>query len=97
MFEIGGMELLIILLVALLVLGPARLPGVAVKLASGYKRLKAASIAFQRALLTEVALDEEQQKQEKEQCKQEKEQARQENLNAANESSTAKEKLTDKS
>lgn len=58
MFEIGGLELLVILLVALLVLGPSRLPDVAVKLAQGFKKLKAASLAFQRTLMTEVAFQE---------------------------------------
>lgn len=58
MFEIGGLEILIILLVALLVLGPEKLPGIAVRLAQAVKSLKAASTAFQRAIMTEVAFSE---------------------------------------
>jgi len=58
MFGIGGAELLIILIVALLVLGPEKLPGLARSLGKGMGELRRISTDFQRALNVETALDE---------------------------------------
>ena len=65
MFEIGGLELLLIALVALVVLGPNKLPDTALSLARAYNKLKKNAIAFQRSLFTQIALKEEQEKQNK--------------------------------
>ena len=59
MFEIGGLEILVIAIVALLVLGPDKLPHAAVKTARLFTRLKRAWIEIQRQLFTEIALEEE--------------------------------------
>ena len=58
MFGIGGAELLIILVVALLVLGPEKLPGLARTLGKAMGDLRRMSTDFQRTLNAEAALDE---------------------------------------
>jgi sec-independent protein translocase protein TatB len=57
MFGIGGSELLIILIVALLVLGPEKLPGLARTLGKAMGELRRTSADFQRALNLEAAMD----------------------------------------
>lgn len=58
MFGIGGAELLIILVVALLVLGPEKLPGLARTLGKTMGELRRISTDFQRTLNVEAALNE---------------------------------------
>ena len=58
MFGIGGAELLIILVVALLVLGPEKLPGLARTLGRAMGEFRRMSTDFQRTLNVEAALDE---------------------------------------
>ena len=62
MFEIGGLELLIIVLVALVVLGPDKLPDATLSLARAFNKIKKNITLLQRALFTEIALKEEQEK-----------------------------------
>ena len=62
MFEIGGLELLIIVLVALVVLGPNKLPDATLSLARTFNKIKKNITLFQRTLFTEIALKEEQEK-----------------------------------
>jgi sec-independent protein translocase protein TatB len=58
MFGIGSAELLIILLVALLVLGPEKLPSLARTLGKAMGEFRRMSTDFQRTLNAEAALDE---------------------------------------
>ncbi|MFI3272716.1 MAG: Sec-independent protein translocase protein TatB [Pseudomonadota bacterium] len=58
MFGIGSTELLVILLVALVVLGPKSLPKMARTLGKAMGEFRRVSTDFQRTLNTEVALDE---------------------------------------
>ena len=67
MFEIGGLELLIIVLVALVVLGPNKLPDATLSLARTFNKIKKNITLFQRTLFTEIALKEEQEKEDKHQ------------------------------
>ena len=67
MFEIGGLELLIIVLVALVVLGPDKLPDATLSLARAFNKIKKNITLLQRALFTEIALKEEQEKENKQQ------------------------------
>lgn len=60
MFEIGGLELLIIALVALLVLGPEKLPHAAAGAARLLSNLRRAWVEFQRQLFLESTLDDRQ-------------------------------------
>ena len=62
MFGIGSTELLVILVVALLVLGPKNLPKVAHTIGKAMGEFRRVSTDFQRALNTEVAFDEHEQK-----------------------------------
>lgn len=57
MFGIGGTELLVILVVALLVLGPKSLPDIAKTLGKAMGEFRRVSTEFQRTLNTEVELD----------------------------------------
>ena len=50
MFNVGGGEILLILLVALLVLGPNKLPGAARQIGSALTELRRMSSGFQREL-----------------------------------------------
>ncbi|MDL2209586.1 Sec-independent protein translocase protein TatB [Desulfovibrio sp. OttesenSCG-928-O18] len=54
MFNIGGMELLVILAVALLVLGPDKLPKFMRTVGKGLGDLRRASTDFQRTMNTEL-------------------------------------------
>ena len=54
MFNLGGMELLVIMAVALLVLGPDKLPSVMRKVGKTVGELRKASTDFQRTMNTEL-------------------------------------------
>lgn len=58
MFGIGSTELLVILVVALLVLGPRNLPKVAQTLGRAMGEFRKVSTEFQRTLNTEIAFEE---------------------------------------
>lgn len=55
MFGIGSTELLVILVVALLVLGPKNLPKIAQTLGRAMGEFRKVSTEFQRTLNTEIA------------------------------------------
>lgn len=59
MFGIGSTELLVILVVALLVLGPKNLPKIAQTLGRAMGEFRKVSTEFQRTLNTEIAFEEE--------------------------------------
>jgi len=61
-FEIGGLEILVIAVVALLVLGPEKLPDVALKTARLYNQMKRGWVGVQRQVFSELALKEEAEK-----------------------------------
>ena len=63
MFGIGSTELLVILLVALVVLGPKSLSGVSRSLGKALGEFRRVSTDFQRTLNAEVAREEEEEKQ----------------------------------
>lgn len=65
MFGIGSTELLVILLVALVVLGPRSLAGVSRSLGKAMGEFRRVSTDFQRTLNAEVAREEEDEKQRK--------------------------------
>lgn len=65
MFGIGGTELLVILVVALIVLGPKSVPQIARTLGKAMGEFRRVSTEFQRTLNTEIAV-EEQEKRKKE-------------------------------
>ena len=69
MFGIGSTELLLILVVALIVLGPKNLPKIANTLGKAMGQFQKASRDFQRTMNTEIALEEEQEKKKAEQQK----------------------------
>ena len=58
MFNLGGMEILVILVVALLVLGPDKLPGVMRTVGKALGELRKTSADFQRTMGTEIAAGE---------------------------------------
>ena len=62
MFGIGSTELLLILVVALIVLGPKNLPKIANTLGKAMGQFQRASRDFQRSINTEIAFEEEQEK-----------------------------------
>ena len=62
MFGIGSMELLVILVVALLVLGPKNLPKIAHTIGRAMGEFRRVSTEFQRTLNTEIAIDDEKKK-----------------------------------
>ena len=62
MFGIGSTELLVILVVALLVLGPKNLPKIAHTLGRAMGEFRRVSTEFQRTLNTERAFEEEEEK-----------------------------------
>ena len=62
MFGIGSTELLVILVVALLVLGPKNLPKIAHTLGRAMGEFRRVSTEFQRTLHTEIAFEEESEK-----------------------------------
>lgn len=64
MFGIGSTELLVILVVALIVLGPRNLPKIANTLGRAMGQFQRASRDFQRTINTEIAFEEEQKKAE---------------------------------
>lgn len=65
MFGIGSTELLVILVVALLVLGPRNLPKVAQSLGRAMGEFRRVSTEFQRTLNTEIAFEEKAEEAEK--------------------------------
>jgi len=67
MFGIGSTELLVILVVALLVLGPKSLPKIARTLGRAMGEFRKVSTEFQRTLNTEIAFEEEAEKKRKKQ------------------------------
>lgn len=67
MFGIGSTELLLILVVALIVLGPKNLPKLANTLGKAMGQFQRASRDFQRSINTEIAFEEEQEKKKAEQ------------------------------
>lgn len=68
MFGIGSTELLLILVVALIVLGPRNLPKIANTLGKAMGQFQRASRDFQRSINTEIAFEEEQKKAEQKQA-----------------------------
>lgn len=62
MFGLGTSEILVILLVALLVLGPQKLPGLARTLGKTLGEFRRVSTEFQRTLNAEVEMAEQQKK-----------------------------------
>lgn len=62
MFEIGGLELLVIAIVALIALGPEKFPDTVIFFIRLFNKAKRAAVEFQRSLFTEIALKEEQDK-----------------------------------
>ena len=62
MFGIGSTEFLVILIVALLVLGPKNLPKMARKFGRAMGEFRRVSTEFQRTLNTEIAFEEEKEK-----------------------------------
>ena len=58
MFGIGGTELLVILVVALIVLGPKSVPQIARTLGRAMGEFRKVSTEFQRTLNTEIELEE---------------------------------------
>ncbi len=62
MFGIGSTELLVILVVALLVLGPKNLPKMARTFGRAMGEFRRVSTEFQRTLNTEIAFEEEKEK-----------------------------------
>ncbi len=58
MFGIGGTELLVILVIALIVLGPKSVPQIARTLGKAMGEFRKVSTEFQRTLNTEIELDE---------------------------------------
>lgn len=62
MFGIGSTELLVILVVALLVLGPKNLPKIAHTLGRAMGEFRRVSTEFQRTLNTEIAFEEQKDK-----------------------------------
>lgn len=65
MFGIGSTELLVILIVALLVLGPKNLPKIAHTLGKALGEFRRVSTDFQRTLNTEIAFEEDAEKHKK--------------------------------
>jgi len=65
MFGIGSTEFLLILIVALLVLGPKNLPKVAHKFGRAMAEFRKVSTEFQRTLNTEIAFEEQREKKAK--------------------------------
>lgn len=68
MFGIGTTEFLLICIVALVVLGPRRLPEIAYKIGKVFGSLRRMSSEFQRNLNVEVAILEEKERQTQEQA-----------------------------
>lgn len=68
MFGIGTSELLLILMVALIVLGPKNLPKIANTLGKAMGQFQKASRDFQRTINTEIALEEEQERKKQEEA-----------------------------
>ncbi len=62
MFGIGTTEILVILVVALVVIGPESLPKMARTLGKALGEFRRVSTEFQRTLNTEIAIDEYEQK-----------------------------------
>ena len=65
MFGIGSTEILVILVVALIVVGPKSIPQIAKTLGKYMGEIRKVSTEFQRAMNTEAAMDEYEQEQQK--------------------------------
>ena len=65
MFGIGGTELLVILVIALVVLGPKSVPKIARTLGKAMGEFRKVSTEFQRTLNTEIAVEEEAERKKK--------------------------------
>jgi len=63
MFGISSANLIVILLIALIVLGPKNLPKVANSIGKAMGEFRRASTDFQRSLNTEIAMEEHKEKQ----------------------------------
>ena len=61
MFSIGSTELILILVVALIVVGPQNLPKITHAMGRAYGEFKRASRELQRTLNTEIAIEEQKQ------------------------------------
>lgn len=86
MFGIGSTEFLVIIIVALLVLGPEHLPKIMRTVGKTVGEFRRLSTEFQRTINTEVAFDEEKQKKQEAKAQKKKEAA----ANAANEEAKLK-------
>lgn len=86
MFGIGSTELLVILVVALLVLGPKNLPKIAHTIGRAMGEFRRVSTEFQRTLNTEIALDDEKKKAQERKAAKAAEKAEPANAEAAPES-----------
>ncbi len=67
MFGIGTTELLVIFVVALIILGPKKLPEIARTLGKGFAEFRRVSTDFQRTINVEVAREEQTKKAQEEQ------------------------------
>lgn len=70
MFGIGGTEILVILLVALLVLGPRSLPQIAKTLGKALREFRRVSTDFQHTINTELVFEEHEKRQKEGEAKQ---------------------------
>lgn len=87
MFGIGSTELLVILVVALLVLGPKNLPKIAQTLGRAMGEFRKVSTEFQRTLNTEIAFEEEAEKYDRAKKEMENARAREAESRKTNETS----------
>lgn len=83
MFGIGSTELLVILVVALLVLGPKNLPKIAGTLGKAMGEFRRYSTEFQRTLNTEIAFEEQAEKKRQKEQEQEKKETEQKSADPA--------------
>ena len=102
MFGIGSTELLVILIVALLVVGPKNLPKIARTIGRAMGEFRRVSTEFQRTLNTEIAFEEEAEKKKARKAAAEKEakeaeaKAAEERLNAGSDATQDRSTTEDK-